>query len=473
MKKNAKTDGNVSTTKIAFWYVVSNFLTVAIGNLTTPIFARMMSTSDYGKFSNFLTWQNLILIIFSLSLVTTIGKAKYDYAENIEEYLSTMILFGNIVGIVLWVVIELNSEWVIEIFNMDMKYIRIMLLDLLFLPAFSLLQAFFRIYNKYKFFVFFSLSSAIIRTTVSIILIMVMEDKFVARIIGYVTPNIIMNFALWCYIIYKGRKFKWKYCTYALPFALPMVINSIAGNILVSSDRIMITEYCGATDTAMYTMAYSCSTIASVLWTALNQAWTPWLFDRLYYNERSIVHKRTKIFVSLYFALILGFMLILPEILWFFGGDKYMVVQNIVPIIFSSVYCQFVYSLYVNVETYMKKTHYSMIGTIMAAGINVILNFIVIPVWGYKAAAYTTFIAYLLLAVFHAIIIQLTKEYKNLYDDKFNFGLIIILIFYMGVCHVLYNLVIVRSIFIMIYFIIMLVALFMFQRQKNIYKKGK
>ena len=61
LKINIKSEENVSAKKIAFWYVICNFITIAIGNLTTPIFARIMSTSDYGKFSNFMTWQNLLL----------------------------------------------------------------------------------------------------------------------------------------------------------------------------------------------------------------------------------------------------------------------------------------------------------------------------------------------------------------------------------------------------------------------------
>lgn len=462
-----KSEENVSTTKIAFWYVISNFLTVAIGNLTTPIFARLMSVNDYGKFSNFLTWQNLLLILFSLSLVTTIGKAKYDYSETIEEYLSTMVLFGNLIGIVFWIFIEINAKYFIAIFNMDMKYIRIMLIDILFIPAFSLLQSFFQMYKKYKFFVFFSISSAIVRTVGSIVLIILMEDNFNARVMGYTVPNIIMNIFLWIYIVYKGRKFRIEYCKYALPIALPMVVNSIAGNILSTSDRIMITEFCGEGDTAMYTMAYSCTTVASVLWTAMNQAWIPWLYDRLYCEEYEIVRRKARGYIGIYFILVVVIMLILPEILWIFGGDKYVQVQTIIPVIFISIFCQFIYGLYINVETYMKKTYYSMLGTGMAAGVNIVLNYIAIPRWGYEAAAYTTFIGYLLLAIFHTCIVGVNKTYKTMYDAKFNFVLLFLLILYCFLCNYIYSYQVIRYILVLSCFIVVIILGFYYKMRNK------
>jgi len=57
-----------------------------------------------------------------------------------------------------------------------------------------------------------------------------------------------------------------------------------------------------------------------------------------------------------------------------------------------------------NTEYYFKKTHYIYIGTMMAAALNVVLNIIFIPRYGYVAAAITTDISYLFLFVFHFLI---------------------------------------------------------------------
>ena len=55
----------------------------------------------------------------------------------------------------------------------------------------------------------------------------------------------------------------------------------------------------------------------------------------------------------------------------------------------------------VGIEYYNKKTKYISIGTVSATFANVILNYIMIKLLGYKMAAYTTLISYILLFVFH------------------------------------------------------------------------
>lgn len=67
--------------KASFWFVVCGFLQKAISLLTTPIFSRLLSTSDYGVFSVFTTWENIIIIIASLNLASGVylrGPIKFE-----------------------------------------------------------------------------------------------------------------------------------------------------------------------------------------------------------------------------------------------------------------------------------------------------------------------------------------------------------------------------------------------------------
>ena len=64
----------------------------------------------------------------------------------------------------------------------------------------------------------------------------------------------------------------------------------------------------------------------------------------------------------------------------------------------------FLYNIIVPSEYYKKKTQYIMAGTIVAAIINVITNYIFIRAYGYIAAAYTTLFSYICYVVLHMII---------------------------------------------------------------------
>ena len=57
--------------------------------------------------------------------------------------------------------------------------------------------------------------------------------------------------------------------------------------------------------------------------------------------------------------------------------------------------------MYVNVEYYYEKTLFITENTIIAAGLNIVLNGLFIPKFGYMAAAYTTLFCYIVSFVLH------------------------------------------------------------------------
>lgn len=72
------------------------------------------------------------------------------------------------------------------------------------------------------------------------------------------------------------------------------------------------------------------------------------------------------------------------------------------PIVLSMYYA-FLYTLPSSVEYYYKKTKLIALGTMLAAGMNILLNAVFIPSFGYVAAAYTTVVCYLLYYLLHVV----------------------------------------------------------------------
>ena len=87
--------------------------------------------------------------------------------------------------------------------------------------------------------------------------------------------------------------------------------------------------------------------------------------------------------------------------LFMLGTTEFMDARWIITPIALGALFQFVYNNYSSLELYHKKTKIIAIGTILTAIVNFGLNYTFIPIYGYYAAGYTTFISYLLLAFFH------------------------------------------------------------------------
>ncbi|MFE0442866.1 polysaccharide biosynthesis C-terminal domain-containing protein [Aerococcus sp. NPDC058936] len=68
---------------------------------------------------------------------------------------------------------------------------------------------------------------------------------------------------------------------------------------------------------------------------------------------------------------------------------------------------------------YLKKTKYISIGTVMAAVLNIVLNILVIPSYGYIGAAYTTLIGYIFLYLVHYYMSNKMLEGADVIGNKF------------------------------------------------------
>lgn len=417
----SETGRNAGTViKAGIWYTLSSFLTKGVAFITTPIFTRLLSSNDYGEYSNFVAWAGILVIVATMEMHATVNRARYDY-DNLDGYLSSVAITGTIVTTVLWGIVQLFPDFFCRFFSMDMPYINILFITTMVSPALQLLQAKNRINYKYKTYVALSLGSVLLSTLVSLGLVLLMQNKLAGRIIGHYGTVFVIDLCVYIYIIYKGRQFKWSECKYALLICIPMIPHLLSKYILNQSDRIMIKQFCGASDTAFYSLAYNCAMIPIMLATATNVAWSPWSSEKIHEGKYETVRKASYYYILLFYCVVLGIFVLGPEVVLILGGEKYAEAVNVLPPVVMGAAFQFLYNLYVSLEQFAKKTVGMAFGTIAAALINIGLNWLLIPRYGYIAAAYTTLVGYACLLVIHFFLAKRTG-YSRAYDTKFIFG---------------------------------------------------
>ena len=81
------------------------------------------------------------------------------------------------------------------------------------------------------------------------------------------------------------------------------------------------------------------------------------------------------------------------------------------------MYFQFVYLFMYDLEYYHKKSKWIATASVIAAVLNIILNFIFIPIFGAGAACYTTVASYLVLLIFNYVF-SIRLGANQIYDMK-------------------------------------------------------
>lgn len=457
-----------SVAKIGIIYTISNLLVRGMAFLTTPIFARLLTKAEYGEFNNISSWANIISIIVTLQLYVSILRAKYDYKEKIDEYLSSILVLGNVITLIWWGIVELNLPFFENVLDMNRLYIRLIFIYCLFSPAMQILTYKNRIYSQYKQVVCLTLVTLITATGSSIILVLLLEDKLLGRTVGNYFLISIVDIFLWLYIILKGKKISPRYWKYALSFSLPLLPHELAGQLLVSSDRIIIKRLCGPDVAGVYSLAYIISSIANVFLSSINQAWQPWLYDKIEEKNHKEIYKVSVPYALVFACGCFGVMLVGPEIVMIFGGEKYMDAISIIPPVCFGFMLQFVYTLYANIEFYKKMTSWISMATFIAATLNVALNFLCIPVFGYKVAAYTTAIGYAVMVLIHYLVVRFRTDLAHIYNRKIIVLITLVMLALSVVTLFLYKTTYIRYGFIAVYFGVLIVL--MVKNRKQIKK---
>ncbi len=415
---NSNKNINNKVLKAGFWYTFSNFLVKGLAFITMPIFTRIMSKGDIGLFSNITAWFSILAIVTTFEIFSSINIARFDYKEELDQYISSTLILETMITMLFYVVSLIFHTEIQKFLMINFETLNILFIYLLFYPAIQAFQIKHQIDFDYKPIIKVSIISALLSTTISVILVLLFNNKLMGRIYGYFIPLIIISFIIYVGLLKKGKSYSKKYWKYALVISFPLIWHLLAGYLLSSADKIMITKMISSEANSMYSVAYMISQIAALLWSSMNNAWSPWAYKQMDEKKYDNLKNKSKPYFIMYLIIIILMLLVAPELLLIMGGTNYIDAKYVMPPVMIGYVFQFVYSLYVNIEFYHKKQIDIAIGTIIAAIINIVLNFIFISKFGYIAAAYTTLIGYVCLFLIHFIFVKRLKcDYW--YDNAF------------------------------------------------------
>ena len=194
---------------------------------------------------------------------------------------------------------------------------------------------------------------------------------------------------------------------------IPIIIlfaNSVAGIIYLNSDITMIGFYLGEAETGIYTASSKVYTLVKTLINAIIMVTIP-RFSYYIANDNNDDYKEkinsiSDILLMILIPCLVGMIMEADKILLLVAGNGYETGVNVVCVLsFSLLFavgaCLFSYSVLIP----NKKEKEFMIATIVAALINIVLNFFFIRTLGIVGAAITTLIAEIIvfgMTFFHA-----------------------------------------------------------------------
>ena len=409
-----KTNSSSKAVKAGAGYVIGNYLLKGITFLSAPIFSRLLEPAD---FSTYISYEAIIYIFVGLALHSSINNAKYKYEQKFNEYVSSIVMLVIISSLVWFGFANIFYEQYKSLFGFDRLVVNVLIVHCLSSALLQIYNSYISLNYSYKSFLKISSINAISNIVISIILILTVftEQRSLGRI-GTVLPISLIGIYIIVYFFRKAKPvFGVGYLKFGVCYSLPIIPHGVSQVILSTFDRIMIKDMIGSAEAGIYSFAFTIYTIFKVVVTSLENVWKPWIYEKMNAKEYNSIRKTGTSYafgMALFTSLVI---MVAPEMIKILGAKEYWGCTDcVVPVVLGGFFA-FLYTLPATIEYFYSKTKYIAIGTMSAAALNIILNYIFIPKYGYVAAAYTTLVTYILYFMFHYIFARKIHGY-SLFD---------------------------------------------------------
>lgn len=397
-----------SYNKIVLFNLSGKIILNGINFFVTPIFTRLLGTENYGLFSIYLTWQSVFQICIGLQSQSIIGNASSKFSKDERKKIfSSNTFMVSILFLISLLLVICFKDTLVEFIGLPILLIVFMLLHSYTGYGVNIITGVWAFDKEADKNFYASLTLSILNIILSYIFINAVKSddlKYIGRIMGSAFPTIVFGGICIIAIYIKGRTlYNKKYWKYTLSFSIPIVFHSLSNLILSQSDRVMLQKMSSLDVVGIYSIVYTLTNILVILWEAFNTAWVPFLYEDLSEKRIEIIKKKSLNYLWIYNYLVIGFLLVSPEVYLFYASKSFIMGIDVIPYLAIGSYFIYLYSFSVNYKYYKGKTISIAVGTVISGFLNILINFLLIPRYGIFGAAFATCISYAILWIFHQI----------------------------------------------------------------------
>lgn len=411
-------------------YFFGTFLLKGISLITTPIFTRVLSTTDYGIISIYQTWVSIFAIFIGLQMSGSIATARiHQTAEEFAAYLRSVLGLAFLSFSAITIVSLLFNNILAELLQLEPRLVPLLLVQA-FATSCGVFYLSYSIQTKQpKKHLFFSVSTTISMIALSLSLVLWLDDdKYMGRIIGALAVGvagiIYVYRSLFFNLKTKIRRADWNF---ALPLSLPLIIHLASNVVIGQSDRLVINKYLGYEPAAIYSVAYTIGTLGLMIAEATNNVWSPWYLDKTKSGLTVEISNVAKFYIIGISYVFTGILLIAPEVLAFMAPEIYFSGLTSLLVVTCSVFFQFLYRFPLAYEQFSRKMKWVSVATITSAFVNLGLNYIFVPIWGIIGSAIATLLSYILLFGMHEYIARKIIKGYNISFANYLPGIFIVI----------------------------------------------
>ena len=402
-------------------YFLANIFVQFLGVISIRIFTRILTVEDFGIYEVFSNAIKLLAILLPLNSVVALNI--YMYKEDIRKK-----EFAGNVAMLSFLFFILGSASILLFQQQIAGFLAIPAPLIVFIPIMVGIQVLYNlfhilnvIYEKSKLNALGLLLNNLLRIIFSIgfILFFKQFEGFYARILGEIIGTGILAISIiWFIKNHFEFSFNLDYSKLILYQGVSMILYTSSVFILNYFDTLMINQSLGSEKAGLYSFAYKIGTIYYGLIQSFQLGFLSRYNQHLHKQEYESITEQLKSILKLVTFITLGFILLSPEMGRLLSAkNDFNDALILSPIVVLGYYLLFLFDLY-NVALFQSKKNLVITIIIFSVGLlNIVLNKLLIPVYGYKIAALNTLCSFFIMFLLGKI----TTHYLGLFSLKIKY----------------------------------------------------
>jgi len=301
--------------KSSIIYTLSNVINASINFLLIPILTKNISTEEYGMLGMF----TLLITFFSpfigMSIHGAITRRYFEkHNTNFAEYIGSCFGILGVSVVIVFLISFIFRSQLSLISGLEFKYI-LCVTAICFFQFITLVQlSLFQVQKKPIQYAIIQLVFALMNIALTIYFVAGLKFGWEGRILGYLLATIFV--AIWALIMLVKHK-EVVFCVrrihlkHAIAFSLPLIPHSIGAVLISISDRFILKNTLGLEEAGLYMLAYQLASVLSILCSAFNSAYIPWLFEKLSLSDSNVNVKIVRLTYFLMIGLLIIYFVIL------------------------------------------------------------------------------------------------------------------------------------------------------------------
>lgn len=406
--------------RASVWYTSASFISRGITFLSTPLFTRLLSGTDYGVYPLYVGWMALFSVVSTLEIGGSVlygGFVKFKGAENDFTKSALITLLGVFTVLLIPALVLIRP--LSHLSGLPVILLYVMALHIIAEAVGSLFSSRWRYFYSYKKVFAANVIPSVTAPLIALVIISITPPY--ARSLGAAISAVFAAAVIFLISRKALGKAQGKMVGYVLKCSALFMPQLLFSAVISNADKLLISRKFGSSALAKYSVAHSLGLALTFFTVGIYGALKPWIIRKLSRGDRDGVAKTTASLFGLSCIFSVALAALAPELFSllapkeYFGaiGAVYVFTLTVLPMLLSGVMSV----IFIQRE----KVWLISVITALAAVFNIALNLILLERFSYTAAAFSALAAQLFITLAEWFILGKSVIGGNMIWGRFAF----------------------------------------------------